>query len=425
MKLSKAKVAGIAATSVVMLGGPALGADKVADFYKDKEVKIIVSSGAGGGYDAYARLLAGRMGEYIPGKPNIIVQNMPGAGGVRAANWLYNVAPKDGTVFAMVQRTVPFLEIFGKKGPQFVANKFNWIGSANNEVTICSTMKTTGFKTIQDVMEKELIVGGSGPNDTETAPAIMNNIFGTKFKIISGYPSSTAITLAMERGEVQALCSSYGSLRSRNSDWFEKDKINILVQMSTRKHPDLPNVPLALDMAKDPETKAILELNDARLEIGRPFMAPPGVPKERVAALRKAFMATMKDAEFLKKVKSQEREVTPVSGEDVQALIERVSNTDKKLIAKLDELLIYKGTKGKAKVQLESVTGSISEIIKGGRSIVVKGKDGKAFKASVSGSRTKIMVAGKEGKRGDFKVGMTCTVKAPANGEEAANIDCK
>lgn len=425
MRRLDVNIAILTATSVMLAAGPAV-AESVEEFYKGRDVNLIVGSGAGGGYDAYSRLLAESMSNYIPGKPNILVQNMPGAGGLRAANYLYNVAAKDGSVFGMVQRTVPFLEIFGKPGPQFEAAKFNWIGSANNEVTVCTAMKTSGIKTFDDVKKKELIVGGSGPNDTESAPALLNNLFGAKFKIISGYPSSTAITLAMERGEVQALCSSYGSQRSRNADWFERDRINILVQMSTRKHPDLPNVPLAVDMATDADTKKLLELNDARLEIGRPYLAPPGVPEDRVTALRKAFMDTMKDKDFLRKVKAQDRDVSPVSGEDVQALIERVSKTDKSLIAKLDELLIYKGTKGKAKVHLESATGPISEVIKGGRSIVLKGgNDGKAFKAKISGSRTKINVAGKEADRKALKAGMVCTVKAPANGEEATMVDCK
>ena len=425
MTFSAAKTLGLSVASLVVATSPLLAQGSVAGFYKGKKIKIIVSSSPGGGYDAYSRVLAGVMGKYIPGKPGVIVQNMPGAGGVRAANFLYNVAPKDGTVIANIQRTVPFLQIFGKKGPQFIASKFNWIGSMNNEVTICSAMKTSGIKSFEDVKNKQLIMGGSGPNDTETVPALMNNVFGTKFKIISGYPSSTAITLAMERGEVQGLCSSYGSLRSRNADWFEKKKINILVQLSTRKHPDIPNVPLALDMAKDQETKELLALNDARLEMGRPFLAPPNVPADRVAALRNAFDKSMTDKDLLRNIKSQGRGVSPVSGKDVQALIERVSKADKALIAKLNDAIVYKGVKGKAKVRLVSATGTIAEIKRGGRRIAIKAKGGKTFKAKVSGSRTKITVAGKKAKRKAFKVGMTCTIKSPANGEEATNIDCK
>src|SRR5581483_3698198 len=176
--------------------------NSVADFYKGKDIKIIVSSGAGGGYDAYARLVAKHLGKHIPGNPSIIVQNMPGAGGVVAANFIYNVAPKDGTVIGEVQRAVPFLQILGEKGPQFETDKFNWLGSLASEVTLCVSWHTSPVKTFEDLKKTELVVGGSGPNDTEQVPALLNNLLGTKFKIVSGYPSSTAVTLAVERGEV-------------------------------------------------------------------------------------------------------------------------------------------------------------------------------------------------------------------------------
>ena len=425
MKVLYQRILGTTAALVLLVGDAAIAQSDVASFYKGKKIKLIVSSSPGGGYDSYSRVLASHMKKFVPGKPSIVVQNMPGAGGVRAANYLYNVAPKDGTVFANIQRTVPFLQIFGKKGPKFVAAKFNWIGSLNNEVTICSAWKTSKVKTFDDLKKYPLITGGSGPNDTETVPALLNNTLGTKFKIISGYPSSTAITLAMERGEVEALCSSYSSLRARNADWFKNDKINILVQASTRKHPDLPNVPLALDLAPDKTTRDMMALNDARLEIGRPYLAPPGVPASRVAALRNAFDKTVTDKTFVKAVRDQKRTLAPVSGKDVQALIERVSKTDKALIAKLNDALVYRGVKGKAKVKLVQAVGPITDIKRGGRRISIKAKGGKTFKAKISGSRTKITVAGKKAKRKVFKKGMICTIKSPANGEEATNVDCK
>jgi tripartite-type tricarboxylate transporter receptor subunit TctC len=365
------------------------------------------------------------MVNHIPGKPTMVVQNMPGGGGVVAANFMYNIAPKDGSVIANIQRQVPFLQILGKRGPKFEAAKFNWIGSLNNEVTVCVALKSAKVKSLADLKNNELLIGGSGPNDTETVPAILNNTLGTKFKLISGYPSSTAITLAMERGEVEAVCSSYSSLRSRNADWFKKDFINIIIQTSTRKHPELPNVPLALDEAQDPATRALLELNDARLEIGRPFLAPPNVPAERVKALRDAFEKTTTDKTFLADVAKQRRDINPVNGDAVQALIERVAKTDKAILAKLDDVIIYKGTKGKAQIKLAEFTAPIAELQNGGRAIVLKNSAGKTFKAKVSGSRTKITVAGASAKRSAMQVGMVCTVKALANGEEAANIDCK
>ncbi len=288
--------------------------NSVADFYKGKDIKIIVSSGAGGGYDAYARLVAKHLGKHIPGNPSIIVQNMPGAGGVVAANFIYNVAPKDGTVIGEVQRAVPFLQILGEKGPQFETDKFNWLGSLASEVTLCVSWHTSPVKTFEDLKKTELVVGGSGPNDTEQVPALLNNLLGTKFKIVSGYPSSTAVTLAVERGEVQGICSSYSSLSTRNAHWFKDKQINLLVQAALHKDAHLQNVPLALDLATNPDDKAVLELNDARLGVGRPFLAPPGVPADRVKALREAFIATAKDADFLADAKKQKHEIDLVTG---------------------------------------------------------------------------------------------------------------
>jgi tripartite-type tricarboxylate transporter receptor subunit TctC len=192
---------------ILFAASAASAQNPVADFYKKHDtIRLIVGSEPGGGYDGYARLLARHLGKYIPGNPTIVVQNMPGAGGIVAANYLYNAAPKDGTAIAQVQRLVPFVQIMGEPGPQFETAKFNWLGSLASEVTVCVAWKaSTDVKTFADAQKKELIIGGSGPNDTETVPAILNNVLGAKFKIVSGYPSSTAITLAMERGEVQGV----------------------------------------------------------------------------------------------------------------------------------------------------------------------------------------------------------------------------
>jgi tripartite-type tricarboxylate transporter receptor subunit TctC len=326
----------------------AASAQTVEEFYKNKQLRLIVSSEPGGGYDNYARLVARHIGNHIPGNPSVIVQNMPGAGGLTAANNIYNVAPKDGTVIGHVQRNVPFMAIQGLQGPRFDPTKFNWLGSLNNEVNVCVAWHTSKVKTVQDALKTELVVGGSGPNDTEVTPALLNNILGTKFRIISGYPSSSSVTLAMERGEVEGLCSSYSSIENRNAHWLRENKINFLVQNSVRKHPDLPNVPLALEFAKNEEDRQLIELNDARLIMGRPFMAPPDVPDDRVKALRAAFSAMVKDANFVADAKKQNLELTPVDGDDVQALLERVSKTPKAIIERMNDAQIYKGERGRA-----------------------------------------------------------------------------
>jgi tripartite-type tricarboxylate transporter receptor subunit TctC len=411
----------------VFASSAAFANDPVAEFYKKNDtIRLIVGSEPGGGYDAYARLLAKHMGKFIPGNPKIIVQNMPGAGGIVAANFLYNAAPKDGTAIAQVQRLVPFVQIMGEKGPQFETAKFNWLGSLASEVTVCVSWKATSdVKTFEDVRNKELIVGGSGPNDTESVPALLDNVLGAKFKIVTGYPSSTAVTLAMERGEVQGVCSSYSSLSTRNAHWIKENKINYLVQAATRKHPALQNVPLALEIAKDPEDKALLELSDSRLDIGRPFMLPPGVPAERVKALRAAFVEMSKDKDFLADAEQSKHEIDVVSGDEMQTMLERLSKTPKATIERLREGLKYKGPKVMAKADEAKTEGSISEVQDGGRKVVFKLKDGKTFTAGVSGSRTKIKVAGKDGSRNDLKVGQNCAFAAPANGQEASAIECK
>jgi tripartite-type tricarboxylate transporter receptor subunit TctC len=412
----------------VFAASSALAQDATADFYKrNNTIRLVVGSEPGGGYDAYARLLSRHLGKHIPGNPNFVVQNMPGAGGIVAANWLYNVAPKDGTAMGQTQRLVPFQQIMGEPGPAFETAKFNWLGSLASEVTVCVSWKaSTDVKTFDDLRKKELIIGGSGPNDTETVPALLNNVLGTKFKLISGYPSSTAITLAMERGEVHAVCSSWSSLKTRNAHWFRGEpKVNFLVQESTQKHPELPNVPLALDYATNQEDRDLIEFNDARLAVGRPFMLPPGVPPERVKALRAAFDKMVQDKEFLADAEKEKRELDPVSGDEMQKLFERLAKTPKKLLDRLADATNYKGPVVKAKVEDSKTEGSIAEVQDGGRKVVFKLKDGKTFTAGVSGSRTKVKVAGKDAGRDDLKVGLNCAFAAPADGQEASAIECK
>ena len=318
-------------------------ADAVADFYKGKTLRVIVASSAGGGYDAYSRVLAEHIVRFLPGKPNAVVQNMPGAGGLRAANFLYVRAPKDGTVFGHVQRTAPFHAIMGRPGAAFDPNKFNWLGSLNNEVTICVVRKAAKAKTFEDLKTTVTHMGGSGiASDSETVPTFLNNMLGFKFKVISGYPGSTETALAVERKELDGMCGSYSSLTSAQKRWFQpgKEFVNIMVQASTRKHAKIPEVPLAADLARNAKDKAVMELNDARLEMGRPFVAPPGVPKARVKALRVAFNKMAADPKFSKSILKLGRELNPVTGKDVQALIGRVTKADQSIIAGLKEALV-------------------------------------------------------------------------------------
>jgi len=316
-------------------------AQSPADFYKGKNIDLYIGYSVGGGYDVYARLLARHLGRHIPGNPTIVPKNMEGAGSLRLANWLYNVAPKDGTVFGTIGRGTGFDPLLGRKGAQFDATRFNWIGSANNEVSLCVAWHTTGIKKIEELYGKELTVGGTGASaDTDQFPRVTNSVLGTKFRIITGYPGGNDIGLAMERGEVSGRCGwSFSSVKATHQNWLDEKKINLLVQLALAKHPELPDVPLIVDLAKNEEQKQILQIIFARQVMGRPFVAPPNVAQDRVAALRKAFMDTMKDKDFLAEADKAQLEITPVSGEEIQKLVSDLYNTPPEIAKKAGELL--------------------------------------------------------------------------------------
>ena len=332
----------IVATAVFIVAPmSAAWAQTPAEFYKGKTVDLMVGYSAGGGYDVYARMIARYMGKHIPGNPTVVVKNLDGAGSLRLANALYNQLPKDGTVFGTVARGAAFDPLLGNKAAQFDASKFTWIGSANDEVSVCVAWHTSGVTKIEDTFNKELVVGGTGPTaDTDQFPRIANGVLGTKMKIVTGYPGGNDVSLAMERGEVQGRCGwSWSSVIATRKDWYDSKKIHVLVQMSLAKHPDLPNVPLILDLAKTPEQKQILTLVFARQALGRPYMAPPGVPQDRAEALRKAFMDTMKDPEFLAEADKAKLEITPIDGAKIQQIVADAYKVDPALAKKTEELL--------------------------------------------------------------------------------------
>ena len=337
IRILKFALAGVAALAVTSTAR----ADSVADFYKGKTVELQIGYSVGGGYDTYARLVARHIGKHIPGNPTIVPQNMPGAGSLKLANWLYKAAPQDGTVFATIARAAPFDPLFGNEKAKFKADKFNYIGSANNEVSICAAMSGADIKTFDDLKSKKLIVGGTGDTaDTVQFPKIMNAVLGTKMQIINGYPGGKDVVLAMERGEVQGRCGwSWSSVKSKNMDWVDGGKMNVIIQLSTDKHPELPNVPLIMDLAKSDDDKRLLNLIFARQELGRPYVAPPNVPAERVEALRAAFMATMSDPEFLKEAAEADLEITPVSGAKVQKLVNDAYMTDPSVVERINKIL--------------------------------------------------------------------------------------
>jgi tripartite-type tricarboxylate transporter receptor subunit TctC len=317
---------GFIAALLVVIAVSAGHAQSVADFYKGKNIDLYIGYSAGGGYDLYARQLARHMSKHIPGNPTVVPKNMTGAGSLVLANWLYNIAPKDGTTFGIIGRGTGFDPFLGNAKAKFDGTKFTWIGSANNEVSVCVAWHTSGITKFDDLLTKELVVGGTSSSaDTDQFPKIVNGVLGTKMKIITGYPGGNDVGLAMERGEVQGRCGwSWSSVLSTHLQWYKEKKFTVLMQLALEKHPDLPDVPLIVDLAKTDEQRQILKLIFARQVMGRPFLAPPGVPKERADALRKAFMDTMKDKDFLAEADKAKMEITPVSGEALDKLVKEI-----------------------------------------------------------------------------------------------------
>jgi len=332
---------GVAVVILALCAMSAASAQSPADFYKGRSIDLYIGYSAGGGYDVYARALARHMGRLIPGNPTIVPKNMTGAGSLVLANWLYNVAPKDGTAFGMIGRGTGFDPLLGSTKAQFDADRFNWIGSMNDEVSVCVAWHTTGITTLDQVKQKELTVGGSGQAaDTDQFPKVLNATLGTKFKVITGYPGGNDVDLAMERGEVMGRCGwSWSSVIATHQSWIDDKKINVLVQLSLSRHADLAKVPLIMDFAKTEEEKQIFKLIFARQPMGRPFLAPPGVPAERVTVLRKAFMDTLNDREFRAEAERMKLEINPVSGDAVQAIVQEVNRTPKTVAAAVASMI--------------------------------------------------------------------------------------
>ncbi len=342
-------VFGAAAIGLALAGSAARAEDEKEPFYKGKQIRLIIGSDVAGGYDTYGRLFARHIGKFIPGNPRVVVTNMDGAGGVQAANYLAHVAPKDGTVIVMMQNNMPQAKVLGLQGVDFDPTQLNWLGSLNSEVSVCVAWHTSPVKTIEDAKTHELIVGGAGQNNTEQLPAVFNNLIGTKFKIISGYPSGNGILLALERREVDGRCGwSWSSVVVQKPQWLKDKTVNVLAQVALKKHPNLPDVPLILDLAKTEEDRQALEFLFARLAMGRPLAAPPGMPPERVALLRKAFDEMVADKEVQADFAKQKQELTPMSGEEIQALVERLNKFPKDVIVKADAATEYRGVRVRA-----------------------------------------------------------------------------
>jgi tripartite-type tricarboxylate transporter receptor subunit TctC len=332
--------------AAMALAPRAASADAVEDFYRGKQVRLILGFATGGGDDSYGRLLAKHMPKYIPGSPQLLIQNQPGAGSLTAANAIYNLAPRDGTTFGMTHRFVPLMPLLGIQGPKFDPQKFTYIGSMNREIGLCIAMKTTGFKSMDDMKTREFLGGTTGAGaELTTFYATLQNMLGAKIKVIKGYQSSSQVNIAMERGEVQGRCGvSYSSLKSSKPDWLEENKIDILLQLGLRKDPELPNVPLLADIVTDDRDHRALQLLLGPSEIGRPFMGPPEMPDDRTAALRKAFMQAAKDSEMTKDAKLQRLDLEPVDGAEMTARVADFYKAPESVVTRTRELVAAGGS---------------------------------------------------------------------------------
>ena len=298
-------------------------ADPIADFYRGRSIAWILSAGAGGGYASYAQAFAPYFSAHIPGNPPIVIQNMPGGGGIRAMLYLDSIAPKDGTTLGLVHSSVPFAPLYGIKAASFDPRTMNWIGSIDASTGICVSWHTSGIATWQDLLDKPFVVGSTGAgSQMETLPEMLDKLFGTRIKVIAGYRGGNDIYLAMERGEIQGRCGGLiSSINSTRPDWFAQKKVNVPVQIAMTRNPLFPDVPTVVELAQDDRTKRILQLVLAPLAMDRPILAPPGVPPERVDALREAFHAAMNDPGFIAEAEKDHLEIREIPGGRVAQIV--------------------------------------------------------------------------------------------------------
>ena len=322
------------AVSAVTAPTRALHAQSVENFYRGRTVTIAIGFSPGGGYDLYARLLARHLGKHIPGQPAVLPQNREGAGSERAVLFLYNAAPRDGTVIGTFSRSMVVAPLIANA--PFDATKFSWIGSIASDVSTCVTWKSSPISTFADMLTKPFTMGGLGAGaDPDIFSLMLRNVFGAKLRLVSGYPGTNDITLAMERGEINGLCGlSWATAKSRHMDWLKGKQINIVLQLGLHEEPELAGVPGVLDLVKGEEQARVVKLILAGQAVARPYVAPPGIPDDRRQALIAAFDQTMKDPDFLAEAERMQAEVSPVTAGEIDRLLAEVYATPKAIVAK-------------------------------------------------------------------------------------------
>ncbi|HSR55745.1 MAG TPA: tripartite tricarboxylate transporter substrate-binding protein [Alphaproteobacteria bacterium] len=330
-----------------LAAGPAFAADP---FFKGKTVTIITSTGAGGTYDTVARAVARHMPRHLQGEPTMIVQNMPGGGHMRATNYMYNVAPKDGTRLATIHNAVPLHQVIDGRGVRFDVTKFNWLGSTGPDNSGIIVWHTAKVKTYDDLLKQEVILGGTGPGSGIVLfPKVMNAVLGTKFKIVIGYKSSEQINIAMERGEVEARAFGLTSIFAQRAYWVKEKKIRFLAQVGAKRDPRIADVPLLTELAKTEEQRQILKLVSSPTALGRPYIAPPGLPPGRVAVLRKAFDETFADAKFIEQMNKLKVAINYVPGPEVAELVQATVDTPAEFVEKAKKVIPKKKRRAKKK----------------------------------------------------------------------------
>jgi len=322
-----------------LLAGSAT-AQPPAGAFAGKTVNLIIGFGPGGGYDTWGRLVAAHIGAHLPGNPSVVAQNLPGGGSYRAASFIYHQAPKDGTAIALISRDASLGPLTGQPGALFDATKLSWIGTPATETNICIAYHTAAVKNVHDLMEKTLIVGDTGPGTgTHDYPKALNAILGFKFKLVGGYQSTANVFLAMERGELDGVCESLDSVKARRPDWISSGTVSVLFQGGAKPNPELKGVPFAVDLAKTAQDKHAIEFLYIGQGIGRPLIAPPGLPAATLKILRDAFDATMKDPAFIAHAKKRRYALDPETGRELEALVKKAYATPKPVIDRIAKLI--------------------------------------------------------------------------------------
>jgi tripartite-type tricarboxylate transporter receptor subunit TctC len=327
--------------ALIGLESSTAAADPIADFYRGKSIGMVIATAPGGDYDLRARLVARHMGRHIPGNPTIVPRNMPGGVGIQAMNYMANVAPKDGTTIHAIMQNMSTHQALGGAGVEFDTRKFFWIGNTTDTPNVINSWHTTDIRTIQDVMTRELVVGAPGQaTNSVYYPKALNELVGTKFKIVSGYPGGNDVNLAMERGEVGGRGSnSWASWKATKPDWLRDKKIFILVQVGLKRNPELADVPTMMELAKTDDDKAVLTFLSADVPIARSYVTTPGVPADRVQALRRAFDATMKDPQLLAEAAKLNMDLSPSTGEDAQRYSDLIANTPERVLTRAKAII--------------------------------------------------------------------------------------